>query len=499
MAIYDAGTASLAADGTVTGVGTTWMAPLTLIRVGATIVFKTEPVKIYTISEIISDTQINVYNPNSETIPAGTGYTILAHDGITVQGLAQDVAETLRYYQSRETEVSTAVDIFKDFDQDKFSNDVNQVNTQYGQIVTIGAQVSSDAEQVTADKNAAAASALESASSAVQAEASAVRAENAAGQFDGSIYLKKDDNLASVGNANTARANINAASLGFNSFAGNQTIIQEYPQLRLESTAVGNDFVGKTFAIENTIGSHASMIFSNNEISPELRIATILKPSNTRPVYIPFNGGLSNDGNSVPNAYLGDFNNLQQGWSTPNGAVFNAPYSGGVYGSCFTQCTQGTQHGPSAGKEGLLYQQRFYSSGNEIYIRTQVNTGAWSPWLQVTTSAVSDERLKDIYGDLDLSESLDNICKMEFKNFKFKDDEKQRQRRGVISQQIMNIDREYVWEVGGYYHLDQTPMLLDGLAAIKALKIKSDESDKEMVALKAEIAELKEMIKQLMQ
>ncbi len=105
MAIYDLGTASLAANGEVTGVGTTWKAPLTLIRVGATIIFKTSPLKIYTISEIISDTQINVYNPNSETVPSGTGYAILAHDGITVQGLAQDVAETLRYYQSKETSI----------------------------------------------------------------------------------------------------------------------------------------------------------------------------------------------------------------------------------------------------------------------------------------------------------------------------------------------------------------------------------------------------------
>lgn len=100
MAIYDAGTASLSANGAVTGVGTTWMAPLTLIRVGATIVFKTSPLKIYTISEIISNTRVNVYNPKNETVPAGTGYAILLHDGITVQGLAQDVAETLRFYQS---------------------------------------------------------------------------------------------------------------------------------------------------------------------------------------------------------------------------------------------------------------------------------------------------------------------------------------------------------------------------------------------------------------
>ena len=107
MAIYDLGTVSLAANGEVTGVGTTWKAPLTLIRVGATILFKTEPLQIYTISEITSDTHINVYNPNSETAPAGTGYAILAHDGITVQGLAQDVAETLRYYQSKETSIES--------------------------------------------------------------------------------------------------------------------------------------------------------------------------------------------------------------------------------------------------------------------------------------------------------------------------------------------------------------------------------------------------------
>jgi len=128
MAIYDLGTASLAANGEVTGVGTTWKAPLTLIRVGATIVFKTEPVQIYTISEIISDTKINVYNPNSETVPAGTGYAILAHDGITVQGLAQDVAETLRYYQSKETSIESLLQFIGQdtFDWPHFEQLANQ-------------------------------------------------------------------------------------------------------------------------------------------------------------------------------------------------------------------------------------------------------------------------------------------------------------------------------------------------------------------------------------
>lgn len=191
MAIYDLGAASLAANGEVIGVGTTWKAPLTLIRVGATIVFKTEPVKIYTISEIISDTKINVYNPNSETVPAGTGYAILAHDGITVQGLAQDVAETLRFYQSRETEVSTAVDIFKDFDQDKFSADVAQVNTQFGEIATIGSQVSSDASQVSADKDAAYASSISAQNSANIAESAAESVSGAlVGNFDDGVTLQ---------------------------------------------------------------------------------------------------------------------------------------------------------------------------------------------------------------------------------------------------------------------------------------------------------------------
>lgn len=131
MAIYDLGTASLSANGEVTGVGTTWKAPLTLIRVGATIIFKTNPLKIYTISEIISDTQINVYNPNSETVPAGTGYAILAHDGITVQGLAQDVAETLRYYQSKETSIESLLQFIGQdtFDWPRFEQLANQSTT----------------------------------------------------------------------------------------------------------------------------------------------------------------------------------------------------------------------------------------------------------------------------------------------------------------------------------------------------------------------------------
>ena len=212
MAIYDLGTASLAANGEVTGVGTTWKAPLTLIRVGATIIFKTSPLKIYTIHEIISDTQINVYNPNSETVPAGTGYAILAHDGITVQGLAQDVAETLRYYQSRETEVADAVDAFNNFDSADFESKVTQVNTQHGDVVSIGAQVSADATQVTADKDAAAASANIALSAKDAAATSAQEAADYAASLDTSNLLRKDLAFSDLTDKELARVNLDVYS-----------------------------------------------------------------------------------------------------------------------------------------------------------------------------------------------------------------------------------------------------------------------------------------------
>lgn len=212
MAIYDLGTASLAANGEVTGVGTTWKAPLTLIRVGATIVFKTEPVQIYTISEIISDAKINVYNPNSETVPAGTGYAILAHDGITVQGLAQDVAETLRYYQSRETEVASAVDAFNQFDADAFQQNVTNVNNQSQQVAADAQQVSSDKAQVSSDKDSAAASAAIALTAKESAEASAAEAADSAASLNTDNLLKISNSLSDLTDKALSRSNLDVYS-----------------------------------------------------------------------------------------------------------------------------------------------------------------------------------------------------------------------------------------------------------------------------------------------
>ena len=201
MAIYDAGTASLAADGTVTGVGTTWRQPLTLIRVGATMIFNTTPASIVTIAEIISDTEIRVFNDKGFTAPAGTQYSILAHDGITVQGLAQDVAETLRYYQSSETEVAAAVDAFNQFDADSFQQNVTNVNNQSLQVATDASQVANDRLQVSSDKDSAAASAANAQQSAQDAASSASSVSGALiGSFqDGVTIQSRSQQVIDIG------------------------------------------------------------------------------------------------------------------------------------------------------------------------------------------------------------------------------------------------------------------------------------------------------------
>ena len=163
MAIYRTGTASLAANGVVIGVGTKWQDKLSLIRVGATIMFPTVVGAIGTISAIVSDTELRVMTTNGSVVPAGSQYVILLHDSITVDGLAQDVAETLRYYQSKETEVADAIDFFKTFDWEQFK--------------VVADKVTADAAAANASKNAAAAYQTAAAGSATAAKTSETNAE----------------------------------------------------------------------------------------------------------------------------------------------------------------------------------------------------------------------------------------------------------------------------------------------------------------------------------
>ncbi|WWD14894.1 tail fiber protein [Klebsiella phage MassiveIgloo] len=116
----------MAADGTVTGTGTKWQSSLSLIRPGATIMFLSSPIQMAVVNKVVSDTEIKAITTKGAVV-ASSDYAILLSDSLTVDGLAQDVAETLRYYQSQETVIADAVDFFKDFDFETLQNLANQV------------------------------------------------------------------------------------------------------------------------------------------------------------------------------------------------------------------------------------------------------------------------------------------------------------------------------------------------------------------------------------
>lgn len=107
--IYTTGTIAINGN-TVKGTGTNFSAPLSLIRVGCTLIAISNPIQIFTVTEIKSGTELSVTPAANPAIAAGTKFSILLSDSISVDGLAQDVAETLRFYQEKEDEISSTID-----------------------------------------------------------------------------------------------------------------------------------------------------------------------------------------------------------------------------------------------------------------------------------------------------------------------------------------------------------------------------------------------------
>lgn len=163
--IYTTGTIAINGN-TVTGTGTNFSEPLSLIRVGCTLIAVGNPVQIFTITEIKSGTELSVTPAANPAIAAGTKFSILLSDSISVDGLAQDVAETLRYYQGKETEIATAVEWWNEFGGD------GQMEQLLADIRAETAKSTANAQKTESDKNAAAASKTAAANSATAAKAS---------------------------------------------------------------------------------------------------------------------------------------------------------------------------------------------------------------------------------------------------------------------------------------------------------------------------------------
>lgn len=194
MALYRRGTASMDADGTVHGTDTKWKDQLALIRVGATIVFLEQPIKLAVISDIVSDTELKAISTDGQTAANGK-YVILLNDSLTVNGLAQNVAETLRYYQSKETEIASAIDIINQLDMDNLANIIEEIkaNKSAAEAAQNQAELARDAAAASRDAASQfATSAEQSKNAAKTSETNANNAKTAAETAKSQAVTAKD-------------------------------------------------------------------------------------------------------------------------------------------------------------------------------------------------------------------------------------------------------------------------------------------------------------------
>ncbi|EOT7863283.1 tail fiber domain-containing protein [Enterobacter hormaechei] len=373
--IYTTGTIAISGN-TLTGTGTNFTAAGSLIRNGCTVIALTSPAQVFQITAIGSATSLTVTPAANPAIPAGTKYSILLSDSLSVDGLAQDIAETFTMYQRY---MSGFADVM---------NGTTDVTiTINGVAVTVPGQKSLAKKGANSDITSL--SGLTTALSVAQGGTGAKNAADARTNFGlGTAALKNNVN-GTLGDV---------LLQGY----GNLVKIQQYnPGLPLGQTGV--------YGQSSAAG---------------------WKPSTA--------------GSGFMTAYSDD--RRQQYWISIEQGFYVRHISDAAF-----------------------------DIGANVY-----------PWTQMQAVGTSDINFKKDITELDTEIALANIDAMEFVSFRYKDDDSEAVRRGVIAQQVEKIDPQYVHSAEGVgkMTLDLNPLLMDALAAIKALNAKVAELSKQVDELK---------------
>lgn len=212
MAIYRTGQASMDAQGYITGYGTKWREQLTLIRAGATIIFLSNPLQFGVITEVVNDTSMRAITTNGAVV-AKTNYIILLHDSLTVDGLAQDVAETLRYYQGKESEIAHFIEFLEDFDFAKLESLTNQTKDAAAKAKTSETNAKASEDAALASKNAAKTSETNAKASETAANNSKNAAKTSETNAKASETNAASSKTAAANSATAARASQDAAKV----------------------------------------------------------------------------------------------------------------------------------------------------------------------------------------------------------------------------------------------------------------------------------------------
>lgn len=222
MAIYRTGQASMNAQGYITGYGTKWREQLTLIRSGATIIFLSNPLQFGVITEVVSDTSMRAITTNGAVVQK-VNYVIFLHDSLTVDGLAQDVAETLRYYQGKETEFAHFIEFLQGFDFAKLEYLTNQTKDAAAKAKTSETNAKASENAALASKNAA----KTSETNAKASETAANNSKNAAKTSETNAKTSETNaassKTAAANSATAAKASQDAAKVSETNAANSKT------------------------------------------------------------------------------------------------------------------------------------------------------------------------------------------------------------------------------------------------------------------------------------
>lgn len=278
MAIYRTGQASMDAQGYITGYGTKWREQLTLIRAGATIMFLTNPVKIGVITEVVSDTSIRAITTGGAVV-SRTDYVILLHDSLTVDGLAQDVAETLRYYQGKETEFEHFIEFLQDFDFAKLEDLTNQTKASAAAAKTSETNAKASENAALASKNAA----KTSETNAKASETAANNSKNAAKTSETNAKTSETNaassKTAAANSATAAKASQDAAKVSETNAANSKTAAAN--SASAAKTSETNAENSKTAAASSASAAKTSETNANNSKNAAKTSETNAKTSET--------------------------------------------------------------------------------------------------------------------------------------------------------------------------------------------------------------------------
>lgn len=278
MAIYRTGQASMDAQGYITGYGTKWREQLTLIRAGATIMFLTNPVRVGVITEVVSDTSIRAITTGGAVV-SRTDYVILLHDSLTVDGLAQDVAETLRYYQGRETEFAHFIEFLETFDFAKLEDLTNQTKDAAAKAKTSETNAKASENAALASKNAA----KTSETNAKASETAANNSKNAAKTSETNAKTSETNaassKTAAANSATAAKASQDAAKVSETNAASSKAAAAN--SASAAKTSETNAENSKTAAANSASAAKTSETNANNSKNAAKTSETNAKTSET--------------------------------------------------------------------------------------------------------------------------------------------------------------------------------------------------------------------------